>query len=737
MRSSLLMIKKRNFDIVRQHDSMDCAAASLGTVCNYYGKKVDLNTLREKTYLSKEGASLLGLSDAAENIGFKTIAGRFTIQELKEKIPLPCIIHWNQEHFMVLYKYKGGKFYLADPAEGFLKLKESTFELNWLSTKSKGEDKGIALLLEPTPNFYDIKIEKSQGSKLRFLFFYFKQYKKYLFQLFLGVIISSLIQIAFPFLTQAIVDIGIKDKSYSFIFLILIAQLALFTGRLSIELVRRWILLHISTRINLSLLSDFFIKLMKLPMSWFDSKLIGDITQRVGDHSRIEKFLTVHSLSTIFSAISFLIFGIILLYYSLSIFIIFLIGSVLYISWIFIFLSRRKSIDYEFFRKNAEVDNNTFQLITGMQEIKLQNCEKQKRWEWEDLQADLFKTSIKSLSLEQYQEVGNFFIGEARNIIITVLAASAVIDGTMTLGMMLAVQYIIGQLNGPIEQAIQFIRNLQDMRISLERVNDIHNHRNENDNKNEKIDSLKSDIILKNVFFSYDNSEHNYVLQNINLTIKNGETTAIVGLSGSGKTTLIKLLLQYYSASKGSVLLNNQSLQHINTKLWRNRCGSVMQDGFIFSDTIANNISVSDETPNKDKLLKAIKLANLEETINSLPLKYNTKIGMEGKGLSKGQIQRILIARAIYKDPDFLFFDEATNALDTYNEKIIVNNINSFFENKTVVVVAHRLSTVKNANKIIVLDSGRIVEVGDHSTLIAKKGFYYKLVRNQLEISST
>nr|WP_057952391.1 peptidase domain-containing ABC transporter [Salinivirga cyanobacteriivorans] len=715
---------------------MDCGAASLAMIASFYGKDYPLATLREKTYISKEGVSLLGISDAAENIGFKTLCGRFTFEQLHKQAPLPCILHWNQEHFIVLAKITKQSVHVIDPARGKLKFSPDEFYNNWISTRTNSEDKGVALLLEPTPHFYSNKPDEKKIRGLSFLMRYIYSYRKFFIQLVLGLLIGSVVQLAFPFLTQAIVDIGIQNQDIGFIYLILLAQLALFAGRLSVELIRRWILLHISTRINLSLLSDFFIKLMRLPMGWFDAKLVGDITQRISDHSRVEKFMTVQSLSTLFSLMTFFIFGGVLLYYSVKIFLIFLIGSITYIGWITIFLKKRKVLDYKFFSQRADAESKTYQLISGMQEIKLQNCEKIKRWEWEDVQANLFKTNIKALALEQYQEVGNFLIGEGKNILITIIAATAVIQGQMTLGMMLAVQYIIGQLNSPIEKSVQFIHKWQDMKLSLERINEVHEQENETEGR-DIIPKIKNkDIKITNLHFSYDGSPHNYALKNINIVVPSGKTTAIVGVSGSGKTTLIKQLLLYYKPTSGSLNIGNQNLNKVDPVWWRKHCGSVMQDGYIFSDSIAGNIAVSEETPNPEKLAMAVDVANLKDTIDRMPLKYNTKIGLEGNGLSKGQLQRILIARAVYKNPEIIFFDEATNALDANNERIIVKNLEKHFRGKTMVVVAHRLSTVKNADKIIVMDNGMVVEEGNHQKLTKERGKYYELVKNQLELGS-
>jgi ATP-binding cassette subfamily B protein len=476
---------------------------------------------------------------------------------------------------------------------------------------------------------------------------------------------------------------------------------------------------------------------MKLPMSYFDTKLTGDILQRISDHERVQQFLTSRTLDIIFSFFTLIIFGVVLWIYSFKIFLIFFVGSLLYTIWILFFLKKRRELDFKYFEARAENQNKTYQLIQGMQEIKLQNSEKQKRWEWEDVQANLFKINISALKLEQTQEAGNIFINESRNILISIVAALAVINGEMTLGMMLATQYIIGQLTMPIEQMVSFIHDLQDTKISLERINEIHQKDDENEGKEiQQIKLENNNIKINDLTFQYEGPHSKKVLKNINLTIPQGKVTAIVGASGSGKTTLIKLFLQYYNPVKGTIEIGNENLQNFNTTNWRNQCGAVMQDGFIFSESIAKNIAQSDDTIDKEKLKKASQIANIHDFIMEMPLKYNTVIGNEGQNLSQGQRQRVLIARAVYKNPDFLFFDEATNALDANNEKAIVENLQEFYNGKTVIIVAHRLSTVKNADQIVVLDDGKIVEIGTHNDLTKNKGAYYKLVKNQLELGN-
>jgi ATP-binding cassette, subfamily B, bacterial len=713
-----------------QLDAMDCGPACLSIITNHYGREYSIDNLRRSCHISKAGVTLLGISEAAEQIGFKTIGGRLTFTKLEKEAPLPCIIHWNQEHFVVVYKIKGktifrkqAKVYISDPARGLVKYTEDEFKEHWVSTRSNGQDEGIVLLLEPTQEFYSKKVDKIDRNSLKFLFGYFLRYKRFFGQLTIGLLLGSLFQLIFPFLTQAIVDIGIANKNIRFIYLILLAQMVLIISRMSVEFIRRWILLHISTRINISLISDFFIKLMKLPMSYFDTKLTGDILQRINDHSRVEQFLTAKTLNTLFSLFTLIVFSVVLWLYDVRIFAIFFVGSIIYTFWIIVFLKKRRELDFKYFDVRAKNQNKTYQLIQGMQEIKLQNAERRHRWEWEDVQADLFHIHIASLKLEQTQEAGNIFINESKNIIITVVAALAVINNEMTLGMMLATQYIIGQLTLPIEQTVGFIHDLQDTKISLERINEIHKKEDENAGRPiQNQDIQNTSIEIENLVFQYEGPHSKKVLNDINLTIKPGEVTAIVGASGSGKTTLIKLLLQFYNPVDGKIWVSNHDLAKFNSTWWRNQCGAVMQDGFIFSESIAHNIAAKEDEIDKNKLAYAAKTANIHDFIMELPLKYNTVIGNEGQNLSQGQKQRILIARAVYKNPAFLFFDEATNALDANNEKAIVENLQEFYKGKTVIVVAHRLSTVKNADQIVVLDDGKIVEIGNHKELTQKKG---------------
>ena len=708
-------------------------------VSAFYGKRNSLEGLREKSFITREGVSMLGISEAAEKIGFRSICVQVSYEMLQEA-PLPCIVHWNQQHFVVVYRMNDKHVWVADPGAGKLKYTREEFCRCWLSAKTDGEDTGVALLLEPTPEFYaqEDEGEKTNYKGFGFLYSYLRPYKQLVGQLLLGLLLGSMIQLMLPFLTQSIVDFGINNQNLGFIYLVLIAQLMLSFSSSAVEFIRGWILLHLGTRINIALISDFLIKMMKLPMGYFDTKMTGDILQRINDHTRIQNFLTGSSLSVAFSTFNILIFGIVLLVYSGMIFLIFMGGSALYISYVWLFMKKRAELDHKRFAQQSANQSTVVQLVNGMQEIKLNNCEKQKRWQWERIQVKLFKISIRGLALGQVQQTGSVFFNRTTNIIISFIAAKAVVDGQMTLGMMVSLTYIIGQLNGPVTSFIGFAQQLQDAKISLERLNEIHGKEDEEQDIASKLSALpeKRDITLSHVSFSYDGADRDYVLDDVCLSIPRHKVTAIVGASGSGKTTLVKLMLGFYTPGKGSIRLGETPLGMINPHLWRAKSGAVMQDGFIFSDTIANNIAVGTEQPDIERLRHAVSVANIREFIDSLPLGYNTRIGMEGNGLSQGQKQRLLIARAVYKNPEFLFFDEATNALDANNEKEIMEHLHEFYRGKTVVVVAHRLSTVRDADKIVVLDKGKVAEEGTHRELTEKRGLYYRLVKNQLELGN-
>lgn len=734
------------FPFFKQLDVMDCGPTCLRMISKYYGRSYSMQHLRNLSYPSREGVSLLSLCDAAENLGFRSRGVRVTWEQLRDEVPLPCIIHWNQKHFVVVTKIsRKGRFTLfqkkkegdevvqiADPAHGILDYKKTEFLKCWLA---KGNE-GIALLLEPSTQFYNEDKEDHSIGRYGYLLNYLRPYRKFIIQLLIGMLTGSLVSMIFPFLTQSIVDYGIGNSDLNFIMMVLIAQLVLTFGQTANEMIRNWIMLHVTTRVSISLISDFLTKLMRLPISFFDSKMVGDIMQRMGDHSRIQTFLTSSLVNIMFATITLVIYTIIMATYHLGILVVFVIGSLLYIGWVLLFLKKRRTLDYKRFQQASANQSNIVQLITGMQEIKLNNCEKQKRWEWERIQAKLYKVNIKGLMLSQNQMVGATFINQTKDIIISFMTARAVVTGDMTLGMMMAVQYIIGQLNAPIQLFIGFIQSAQDAKISLERLGEINEKEDEEKPEERKIHEIPTgrDIVLKNVTFQYEGPNSPKVLKNIDLEIPANKVTAIVGTSGSGKSTLVKLILGFYKPVNGEIVLGGVPLDSYSQQQWRKRCGVVMQEGFIFSDTIAGNIGIGDEMPDFAKVERAVETANIQTFIQALPLGYDTRIGSDGHGLSTGQKQRILIARSVYKNPDYIFFDEATNALDARNELVIMDNLNQFFKDRTVIVVAHRLSTVKNADQIVVLEGGEIVEKGTHSELVGRRGIYFNLVKDQLEL---
>lgn len=729
----------KKFPNYKQADFKDCGPTCIKIIAKHYGKTIKIQELRDFSETTREGSNLLFLSDAAEKIGFRTLGVKLNLKSLQE-VPLPCVLHWNKEHYVVLYNIKKDNYQISDPAFGLIEYNESDFMKFWIGNNAdEMTQEGIVLLLEATPKFFQSEFDKEENKGFGFslLSQYVLRYKSFLVQLSVGLLASSLLQLIFPFLTQSIVDVGIQNQNIHFIYLILFAQLFLFAGRTGLELIRSWILLHLSTRINISLISDFFIKLMNLPISFFDVRMTGDIMQRINDHHRIEKILTISSLNVLFSVINMFVMGGVLAYYNLQIFFVFFAGSILYFGWITLFLKRRKELDYKRFSEVSHEQSKVIELINGMQEIKLHNAEKQKRWGWEYVQARLFRVSIKGLVLEQTQTIGSSVINELKNIFIIFLSAKLVIDGSITLGMMMAISAIVGSLNGPITQLIEFVRELQDAKISLARLSEIHEKEDESQQEIHQTHDIpqNSDIVIKDLCYRYLGSDIP-VLDNLNLRIPAHKVTAIVGVSGSGKTTLMKLLLKFYDPDKGEIILGNTQLKNIAQKSWRANIGAVMQEGYIFNDTIANNIAVGVDSINKERLVYAADVANITEYILGLPLGYNTKIGTEGVGMSTGQKQRMLIARAVYKNPEMLFFDEATSALDANNEKVIMGKLDFFFKNKTVVVIAHRLSTVMNADQIVVLDKGKIIEIGTHSELVEQKGNYFELVRNQLQLGN-
>ena len=731
-----------SFPITFQHDSMQCGIACLQMICKHFGREYSLDFLSKLCFATNEGVSLLGINDAANKLGLKTLCVKASMNEL-DQISLPAILHWNQKHFVVLYKIKKGrKYYIADPGKGLTAYTNEEMREYWLSTNSKGAEIGVVMMLEPASHFYDTKNASGTNEKeihsFRFLYGYVRRYYKYFGMIAVGLALGSIIQLVLPFLTQAIVDKGIKHQDLNIILLILFGQLILTISRTVIDFLRRWILLRISMKINISLISDFFIKLLKLPMSFFDTKLMGDLMQRMNDHGRVNNFLTQNVLNIVFSLLTLIVFSVVLVIYDKLVFLAFLIGSMLYGVWVALFLKRRKVIDYELFEQQAINNNRTYEFITSMQEIKLQDCEQRKRQEWEHIQKDLFKIQQKSLRLQQQEEAGGIFINELKNIAITVMSAAAVIEGNMTLGMMLAVQYIIGQLCSPVEQLMDFFYSIQDVKISLERINEIHSMEDEN-GKAGLLTSIKQKskgINIQNVIFKYNPHVLTKTIDHVDIQIPQGKVTAIVGASGSGKTTLIKLILGYYSVIEGRICIGSTNINDVNKQWWRRQCGVVMQDGVIFSESIARNIAVDDAEIDQVRLLEAAKISCIFDYVMGLPLKFDTKIGRDGIGLSQGQKQRILIARAVYKNPEYIFLDEATNSLDANNERKIVENLDRFYKGKTVVIVAHRLSTVKNADQIVVIDHGKVVETGTHDTLTLKRGAYFQLVKNQLELGN-
>lgn len=731
------------FPFYRQLDQMDCGPTCLRMLSKYYGKNISIQYLRKLAETTRAGSSMLGLSQAAEKIGYRSLGVRVSYKKMVEEELFPVIAHWNKYHYIIIYNIDAKKdlIYVADPAHGLLKYTKEEFIKTWIGANAdENSEEGILLLLEPTPKFYEDSEEESKdkfNTKKGFvqLFKYLKPYRKYVVQLIIGLAAGSLLQLIFPFLTQSVVDTGIQTRDINFVYLILIAQLFLFIGRTVIESIRSWILLHLSSRINIALVSDFFIKLMNLPINYFDVKMTGDIMQRINDHKRIESFLTSTTLNVLFSMVNLVIFSIVLAWYNIYIFLIFIIGSILYISWVLIFMKQQRDLDYKLFSQSSTQQSKISELILGMQEIKLNNAERQKRWGWEFTQAALFKVQLKSMSIGQWQNIGSSFINEVKNIVITSISASLVIKGDITLGMMMSISYITGQLNGPIMQLVGFFQSAQNAKLSLERLSEIQNKEDE-EPANADVTSdipLEKDITIEKLSFRYTGGKDN-VLDDISLTIPANKVTAIVGASGSGKTTLMKLLLKFYEPQEGEVKIGGINLKNISPSAWRGSTGSVMQEGFIFSDTIAANIAVGFDLPEKDKLLKAVDMACIKSFIDDLPLKYNTVIGSQGTGLSGGQKQRILIARAIYKSPKILLFDEATSALDANNEKAIMENLNEFFKGRTALVIAHRLSTVKNADQIIVLEKGKVVEVGTHQSLVNSRGAYFNLVQNQLDL---
>ena len=723
---------------------MDCGPTCLRMIAKYYGRSIPLQTLRDKAQINRNGVSLHGIAYAAEAIGFRTLGTKMPFEVLAKEVPLPCIVHWDDQHFVVVYGIKGfkggrkGTVYVADPGRELLAYDAHEFSSHWARSAEKGQE-GFALLLEPTLSFFKQEEEKQVFVGFRRILAYLQQYKRLIGQLFVGLLVSSLIQFMIPFITQSLVDIGVNTHNLPFVYMAITGLILLMLGKQAIEYIRGWILLHISTRLNLSILSDFLIKLMRLPLPFFDAKKVGDIFRRVDDNRRIEYFLTGQSLSVLFSMLDLSLLGLVLLYYDAGIFLIYMAGALFHLGWVSLFLKRRRVLDYHSFDLDAKRHNGLLEIISGMPDIKLAGAERQSRWGWERLQARAFRLQIKDLSLVQYQHAGGFVILNGVNLIILYMSVRAAIEGHITLGAMLAIQFIVGQLNGPVEQIVSFAHEVQDARISLERFDEIHHIADEepDDLAKHGLPLEKQDIFINNLTFSYPGMSGRPILKELSLRIPRNKTTAIVGMSGSGKTTLLKLLLRFYHPSSGDILIGASRLRDMDLAGWRGECGVVMQEGYIFSDTIAHNIALGHERVDSGRLREAIRVAHIEDLIDQLPLGVNTKIGAEGNGLSQGQKQRLLIARAVYKDPQYLFFDEATNALDANNESAVMEALHTFFQGRTVIVVAHRLSTVRNADNIVVLQNGSIIEQGSHTTLVNLKGAYWNLVKNQLEMANS
>jgi ATP-binding cassette subfamily B protein len=741
----------QSFPSESQLDMMDCDPACLKMVAKHYGKFYSLQSLRDKCGVTREGVSFSDLSYAAENIGLRTLSLKCTINELLFKIPLPAIVHWNNSHFVVVYKTKaeklrqkgqelednyGGKIYVSDPATGLLRYDCEEFISKWIK---QGTNKGVLMAIEPQADFYerdgDEKIERKKTFE-NFLS-YFRPYKKSFVNLFVVMFLVTILQGMLPFISKAVIDVGIQTHDLDFINIVLAANVAIIISVLLSNMIRDWILMHITSRVNIALISDYLIKLMRLPITFFENKMAGDILQRAQDHERIRAFIMNNSLNMIFSTLTFLVFGVIMFIYNPIIFYIFLAGSIMYVLWVIAFLKIRKKLDWEYFELVSKNQSYWIETIASIQDIKINNYEKHKRWKWENIQARLYKVNLKVLNITNTQNLGAQFIDSLKNLFITFYCAKAVISGEITFGVMISTQFIIGMLNGPVVQFIQFVISFQFAKISFQRLNEIHQLDDEHDDvgqNNIELPDNKS-LIINNVAFQYTPNGQ-IILQGIRLVIPEGKVTALVGDSGSGKSTLLKLLLRLYKPSYGEIRIGEMNINNVSLRQWRDKCGAVMQDGKIFNDTILNNIVLDDERIDYVKLKNALNTANIAQEIESLPLGYQTIMGEQGRGLSGGQKQRVLIARALYKDPDYLFFDEATNSLDTINEKKITDALDNVFKGKTVIVVAHRLSTIRKAHQIVVMQNGMVVEIGNHSTLMEKKGRYFQLAKSQLDLSN-
>lgn len=730
-------MKKQEFPFYRQLDYRDCGPTCLRMIAKYYGKIFSREFLREKAGITRTGVNMAGIADAAESIEMRTLGMRISLESLISEAPTPFIVPWRQKHFVVVYKTSKTKIYVADPAQGLLEYSHQKFLDAWTNSSDKT---GFVLLLEPNSNFYSQDEDKAKNKGFSFLFPYLLPYKRIIYQLLLGLIVGIAIQFSLPFFMQSVVDIGVSNNDIPFIYLVLIGQLVLFVTQTLVNIFREWLMLHINGRFHIKMISDFLFKMLKLPVNFFDTRNTGEHLQRITDHTRIQNFISSSSFSMLYSIVLFVVFGFVLAFFDLKIFSVFIIGTIFYIGWTFFFLKKRAEIDFKNFDQMSQSQTSLVQIINGVKEIKVNNSQRKNRWKWEQIQISLFKTSMSGLKLAQSQSIGSNFINELKNIIITFLSATAVVNGNITLGMMLSIQYIVGQLNAPLGSFIGFIQLWQDAKISLERLSQVHYIEDEDNQKSKKLRELPNQktIYIKNLNFRYGSKSSPLVLKNLSLEIPEGKTTAIVGASGSGKTTLIKLLLKFYEPTEGSITIGNIDLKNINNDFWRLNCGAVLQETFIFNDTIAGNISESEQSEiiDREKLKMASYISNIDEFVERLPNRFNTELGTSGIRLSGGQEQRLMIARAVYKNPFYVFFDEATSSLDANNEKNIMEKLNKFIKGKTSIVVAHRLSTVKNADNIIVLENGNIVEQGNHEKLAAQKGKYYELVKNQLELGN-
>ena len=716
-----------------QMDAKDCGPASLKMVAKYFGRYYSLQYLRDKCGITKEGVSLLGISAAAESIGLHTAAFKCTIDDVIMKVPFPVIIYWNENHFVVVYHTNKKHIWVSDPCKGHVKYTRREFMEGWYL---KNEDKGVLLALEPTADFKLSKQEKKQEKdSMISILRYFMPYKKEFSLIFFVMLVVTLLQGILPFISKSVIDIGISTSDVNFINMVLIGNICILLSIMVFNVVRDWILMHITARVNIALISDYLIKLMKLPVTFFENKLLGDILQRAADHERIRSFIMNNSLSLIFSTFTFLLFSIILLVYNHVIFFIFLGGSVLYVTWVMLFLSIRKKLDWQYFEFLSKNQSYWVETVSAIQDIKIYNYERARRWKWEEIQARLYHVNKRVLAVTNMQNLGAHFIESIKNMAITFFCATAVIRGDITFGVMISTQFIIGMLNGPLIQFINFVVSAQYAKISFLRMNEIRQLEDEDELLSVGSTTIlpeNKSLVLKNVMFQYA-AHLPMVLTNINLRIPENKITAIVGSSGCGKSTLLKLLIRLYKPSYGTVSMGGMNVTALNLRKWRELCGVVMQDGKIFSDTIKNNIVLDDEKVDEVQLIKCCQIAQIKEEIDQMPRGFDTEIGERGRGLSGGQKQRLLIARALYRNPKYLFLDEATNALDTVNEQKIVKALNSAFENRTVVIIAHRLSTIRHADQIVVMDKGQIVEIGNHELLMKKKGNYYNLVSSQNE----